>query len=271
VAQVRAPALLNAEFERLGVDAVLVPIHAPCAKLPDVVRGLQAVGNLDGLLVTVPHKVAVCEFADHVSPAVALSGSANALRREPDDRWHADNFDGVGFVTGLVHEGHPPAGRTVALVGVGGAGSAIAVALLDAGVAELRVCDRDPARLAELRDRVMQRWPGRVRFSARPDLRGADLVVNATPLGLRDQDELPFRLDALRQDAVVADIIMAPHDTKLLALAASLGNPVHHGIHMLSRQISAYLEFFGLGSTGVDEQPVEVVHAVLGDPDPSES
>ncbi|NYI84324.1 shikimate dehydrogenase [Saccharopolyspora hordei] len=210
-------------------------------------RGLQLIGNLDGLLVTVPHKIAVCALVDHVSPAVAVSGSANALRREPDGSWSAANFDGTGFVAGLVHRGHDPAGRTVAVVGAGGAGSAIAVALLEAGVGGLRVCDRDPARLAALRDRVAERWPRPVVFSDEPDLRGADLVVNATPLGLRETDELPFSLDDLAPHAVVADIIMTPRDTELLALAAARGHRVHHGIHMLRHQIPAYLQFFGFG------------------------
>ncbi|MER6989028.1 ThiF family adenylyltransferase [Saccharopolyspora hirsuta] len=246
VEQVRAPELLNREFERLGADAVLVPVHAPSGRLTEVVRGLQLIGNLDGLLVTVPHKIAVCELADHLSPAVVVSGSANALRREPDGSWSASNFDGAGFVAGLVHEQRDPAGRTVTVVGAGGAGSALAVALLEAGVGDLRICDRDPARLADLRARVEARWPQRARFSEVPDLLGADLAVNATPLGLRETDDLPFDLDDLPPNAVVADIIMTPRDTKLLSLAASRGHPIHHGIHMLDHQIPAYLDFFGL-------------------------
>ncbi|MEU7384799.1 MULTISPECIES: shikimate dehydrogenase [unclassified Streptomyces] len=250
VDQVRAPALLNAEFERLGIDALLVPVHAPSARLTEVVRGLQHIANLDGLLVTVPHKAAVCALADHVSPTVRLAGSANALRREKDGRWRAENFDGAGFVAGLAHEGRHPSQKTVALVGAGGAGSAIAVALLDAGVTELRVSDRDPARLFALRDRLAPRWPSRAVFTTEPDLRGVDLAVNATPLGLREDDDLPYPPDGMPAGATVADIIMKPEKTRLLGRAASLGHPVHSGIHMLSHQIPAYLKFFGLDRRG---------------------
>lgn len=246
VAQVRAPSLLNPEFERRGIDAVLVPVHAPVAKLAEVVRGLQAVANLDGLLVTVPHKIAVCGLADLVGPAAELAGSANALRRDPDGRWYAENFDGAGFVAGLVHSGHIPAGRRVALVGAGGAGSAIAIALLQAGVAELRVVDPDPSRLDALRAGVAVKWPDAVTFGAEPDLLDIDLLVNATPLGLRPDDPLPVALDGLPRTAVVADIIMEPRMTPLLARAESAGHPVHHGIHMLTHQVPAYLEFFRL-------------------------
>ncbi|MFD0205632.1 MULTISPECIES: shikimate dehydrogenase family protein [Saccharothrix] len=242
VVQVRAPGLLNAEFARLGVDAVLVPVHVPPNGLTALLDGLRHVRNLDGLLVTVPHKIAVRELADRVGPAAEASGSANALRREPDGTWYAENFDGTGFVAGLRHQGRAPSGRRVVVVGAGGAGSAIAVALLDAGVAELRVVDRDPERVADL----ARRLGDRVITATEPDLTGADVVVNATPLGLRADDELPFTLDRLGADAVVADIIMKPEETRLLARAAELGHPVHHGIHMLTHQVASYLDFFGI-------------------------
>jgi shikimate dehydrogenase len=110
VAQVKAPGLLKPLFAALGHLAVLVPVHADAARLPAVMAGLQAIRNLDGILVTVPHKAAVCRFADHHSTAVQLSGMANALRCEPDGTWTAANFDGTGFVAGLEAAGHPVRG-----------------------------------------------------------------------------------------------------------------------------------------------------------------
>lgn len=246
VNQVQAPALLNPVFEQLGMDAVLVPFHVRPSELTEVIQGLKGLLNLDGLLVTVPHKVAVCRLADRLSRTVAATGSANAIRREPDGSWYAENFDGAGFVAGLNRSIHSPRGRRVAIVGAGGAGSAIAVALLHAGVAELRVFDRDIARLDELGRRVRPAWHGRVTLGREPDLRGIDLVVNATPLGLREDDELPFAPDQLPAGATVADIVMKPRETRLLKTALSLGHPVHHGIHMLSHQIDLYRDFFGI-------------------------
>ncbi|MFI5477410.1 hypothetical protein ACIA6D_45690 [Streptomyces cacaoi] len=90
---------------------MLVPVHVRRDDLVNVVRGLQCVGNLDGLFVTVPHKVAAAQLADRRSRTVEISGSANALRREPDGAWLAANFDGSGFVAGLVGAGHSPRGR----------------------------------------------------------------------------------------------------------------------------------------------------------------
>ncbi|MPY33710.1 shikimate dehydrogenase [Streptomyces adustus] len=246
VGQVRAPELLNPVFAELGLDAALVPVHAPAAHLGEVVRGLQRAGNVDGLLVTVPHKAAVLAFADVLSPAVRLAGAANVLRRGQDGRWYAENFDGAGFVAGLLHAGRAPAGRSVTLVGAGGAGSAIAAALVLAGVARLDIVDLDPARVRALVDRLSAHAPGVVRHSPLESARDADIVVNATPLGLREDDPLPFDPARLGPNTLVADIIMTPPETRLLRTAAALGLPVHPGAPMLLRQLDLYREFFGL-------------------------
>lgn len=244
VAQVRAPGLLNPLLRAGGVDAVVLPVHARSAELAQVVRGLTRIANLDGLLITVPHKASVCSLVDTLGPAAALSGTANAVRREPDGRLLAENFDGLGFVRGLEARGHTVRDKHVVLVGSGGAGSAIAVALLMSGAARISLRDIDCALLAALAERLERRWPGSVQVACPGDLRAADVVVNATPLGLRPGDPLPFDPSAVRADAVVADIIMKPHETALLRKAASLGRRVHHGIHMLEEQVPCYRKFF---------------------------
>ncbi|MER5355074.1 shikimate dehydrogenase [Kitasatospora sp. NPDC002551] len=245
VAQVRAPALLNPLFAASGVDAVLVPVHAPAERLDEVVRGLKATGNLDGLLVTVPHKLAMCAHADELSPTAALLGSTNALRREPDGRWYGDNFDGAGFVRGLTARGHHPAGLRVALAGAGGAGLAVAAALLDAGVARLTVSDPDRGRLDALLERLGGGRSGRVSAAAEPPS-DTDLAVNATPLGLDPADPLPFDPARLPPGALVADIVMTPAETPLLRTAAALGLPTHPGAPMLTEQLPLYRDFFRL-------------------------
>ena len=249
VRQVRAPELLNPVFAELGLDAVLVPVHAPVAHLGEVVRGLQRAGNVDGLLVTVPHKAAALAFADVHSAAVRLAGSTNALRRGADGRWYAENFDGAGFVAGLATAGRPPAGKRVTLVGAGGAGGAIAAALVLAGVARLDVVDVDPARVRTLLDRLSDHAPGVVRHAATPYDDKADLMVNATPLGLAQDDPLPFDPTRLTPGTLVADIIMTPPETPLLRTAAAHGLPTHRGAPMLTEQLRLYREFFELHPT----------------------
>ncbi|PVD02970.1 shikimate dehydrogenase [Streptomyces sp. CS014] len=238
--------MLNPLFARLGVDAVLVPVHATPERLAEVVRGLQAIGNLDGLLITVPHKIKARAFADDLSPSVEISGSTNAMRREPDGRWFAENFDGTGFVEGLRSQGRSPHRKRVSLVGAGGAGGAIAAAVLQAGAEHLSVCDHDGRRLDALVSRLAQRWPGRVTGTATPELEAVDIAVNATALGLRADDPLPFAPAALPRGTVVADVIMKPRETPLLRVAAALGHHPHHGSHMLTQQLGLYQEFFRL-------------------------
>ncbi|MFE0023220.1 shikimate dehydrogenase family protein [Amycolatopsis sp. NPDC059021] len=247
VAQVQSPAMLNPLFAELGIDAVLVPVHAKPEHLERVVAGLRCMGNVDGIFVTVPHKAAAAGLADRRSAMVDVAGSANALRREADGSWYAENFDGIGFVAGLTGAGHDPKARHVALVGAGGAGSAIAAALLTAGAERLSVCDPDTAKLNALAARLDTHWPGRTSTSAQPRLDGADIVVNATPLGLKPGDPLPFRPDLVPRGSVVADIIMKPRETRLLREAAGLGHHVHYGISMLDGQLDSYRAFFGLG------------------------
>jgi shikimate dehydrogenase len=244
VAQVRAPGLLNPLLAGWGVNAVVLPLHVGPLELADVMRGLRLTRNVDGLLVTVPHKAAICALADELSATAALSGTANALRRLPDGRWLAENFDGAGFVHGLRSAGLDVRGRQVTIVGAGGAGSAIAVALLAAGVARLVLCETHSERLTALATRLAVHWPDQVRTAERP-AEESDLVVNATPLGLRPEDPLPFDPAGLGSQVVVADIIMQPAETALLRRAADTGHPVHPGIHMLEQQVPLYREFFG--------------------------
>ncbi|KPC79250.1 shikimate dehydrogenase [Streptomyces sp. NRRL S-4] len=246
VEQVRAPSLLNPLFARLGIDAVLFPVHVEPDAFAGVLHGLTRMKNLDGILVTIPHKAAALRLADEVSPAAEVAGAVNALRREPDGRWSGENFDGAGFVRGLTEAGHLPGGRRIVLMGAGGAGSAIAAALLAAGAAHLTVCDPDAARLRELVARLEEHWPGRATGEADPPLGEADIVVNATPLGMRPDDPQPFSVRGLPPRCVVADVIMKPRETALLKAAAALGHPIHHGAHMLDHQLDLYRTFFRL-------------------------
>jgi shikimate dehydrogenase len=253
VTQVQAPELMNELFAAARVDAVMVPVHVRPNDLDSVLKGLKRIANLDGILVTIPHKFDVCRHVDHLSPVVELTGSANALRREPDGSWSAENFDGQGFVVGLKKAGYDPRGKQVALLGAGGAGASIAAA---AGVASLAMTDVSPERLEQLAQRLASRWPGQVRVSSTPVLSGVDIAINATPLGLRPDDSLPFDPSLLQSGAVVADIIMKPAETRLLQAAAQHGLPIHHGIHMLTEQIDLYRQYFRIAKPDRETSPV---------------
>jgi shikimate dehydrogenase len=246
VAQVQAPSLLNGLLAKSGIDVVVIPAHVRRGDLDEVLPGLQKVANLAGLLITIPHKVSVLRHADVQSRAVQLAGSANAMRRQQDGSWHAENFDGAGFLAALIAGGYQPSGKHVALAGAGGAGAAVAAALLGADAARIILHDVDRVRLKQVADHLGAHWPGRITAATKQDFAAADIVVNATPVGLQPTDPLPFEPAALRPGALVADLIMEPEPTRLLHLAATLGHPVLPGKPVLQHQMELYLSYFGL-------------------------
>jgi shikimate dehydrogenase len=245
VAQVQAPQIFNEIFRRAQRDAVMVALHVSAANLATTFAGLKHIANLRGISLAIPHKAPMLALVDQTSDMAQVVGATNAVRRNPDGRWFADMFDGMGFVNGLVGAGHPIKDRNVLLVGAGGGGSAIAAALLQQGVAQLRIADIDTARVNAFVARLAARWPGRVAVAANADPAGADLVINASPMGLRPDDPLPIDPARLDAGALVADIIMKPPETALLKAATARGNPTHRGILMFAGQIRPYAEFFG--------------------------
>jgi len=244
IAQVQAPRLMNRLLAERQVDAVMVAIDVPPDRLSATVAGLQNIANLDGILVTVPHKIAICGHAQSLSPAVTLAGAANALRRRPDGRWEADNFDGTGFVEGLRAAGHAVEGIDVVLVGAGGAGTAIAASLVLAGVARVVVRDVDTEAAQRLVDRLDRHRRGVAERWREGGAEQADLWINATSMGMKPDDPLPLSVDAIKPGAVVADIVMKPAETQLLRQAAARGLATHAGLHMLQPQIAMYADFF---------------------------
>src|SRR5215470_9682986 len=154
VAQTGSPRVYSERFRAAGHNAILVPFHVPGAAFEPTVRGIMALGNLDGIIVTVPFKPRMLQFADRILPTAQKVGAVNALRREPDGQWTGDMFDGRGMVRAITATSGPVAGRNVMLIGAGGAGSAIACALAEAGAASITLCDVDEGKARALAARV---------------------------------------------------------------------------------------------------------------------
>ncbi len=246
VSKVRAPQVWTGLFQHYGIDAVLVPIHATPANFHDVMVGLKATANLDGLILTMPHKVAGLTHCDSILGQASHAGAVNVLRRDGES-WTGDILDGLGFVAGLRANGIAPEGLEVFQAGAGGVGTAIALALGSAGVRKLYVCDSDLARSAALVDRILAcGFSGLQVEIATCVPPTAGLAINATPMGMHPQDPLPFQPDRLAQGAVVAEVIMDPIETPLLAAAREVGLKTHHGRFMMDEQIVLMAEFYRL-------------------------
>jgi shikimate dehydrogenase len=245
VGHVRTPMVFNARFATNGIDAVLVPLHVPAAGLADLFRAVRSMKNLGGLIVTVPHKAAAAALCDEVSETARAIGAVNAIRREPDGRLVGEMFDGEGFLSGLRQEGIEPSGLPVHLSGAGGAANAIAFSLAKAGVARLTISNRTRSKAEELASRVRKHHPGVDVRAGDADPTGHRLVVNATSLGLKEDDALPLQVDRLTPEMTVAEIIMIPERTRLLREAAGRGCRVHLGKHMLDTQVELMARFVG--------------------------
>ena len=245
VAHVRTPQSFNARFAASGLDAVCIPLQVPADAFDTCLAGLKAMPNLDGFIVTAPHKASVMAFCDVLEPGARRVGAVNTVRRLTDGRYAGTILDGYGFVGGLRHQGIDPRGTSAYIVGAGGAASAIAFALVEAGVRDMTFRDRTPERARALAARVGAA-PGGCRADVGRPAHDFDMVVNATPLGLEPDDPLPVEIDALRPGTLVADVIMHPATTKLVAAAAAAGFATHHGRHMLDRQLDLMFAFLGL-------------------------
>ena len=245
ISAVRSPAVFNAMFARRNINAVLVPLHVAASDLTAVWVGLKAMRNLDGVVVTMPHKMAMCELVDELGTNGRVVGAINAARRRSDGRWEGDMFDGIGCVHGLMAQGHEVAGRDVFLLGVGGAGAAVATALAQAGVKRLVIADVDTTRRDRVVDRVRAAYPTTTVEAGTLENGSFDLAINATPLGMRAGDPLPFDPSRLPPTTLIVDVITKPELTPLLELAQKTGHAIHSGKHMHHGQAISVAAFFG--------------------------
>ncbi|MDO5370472.1 shikimate dehydrogenase [Paracoccus sp. (in: a-proteobacteria)] len=249
----KAPMIYNPWFAARGIDAVVVPMGVRADDYPAFLPLVFRLSNIRGALVTMPHKVRTMGLVDHVTPTAAIAGATNAIRAEPDGRLTADQFDGEGFVRGVLRKGQPIAGRRALVVGCGGVGSAIAASLARAGVAELALQDPNTAGMEGLAARLSQHYPALRLNLGHGDPAGFDIVVNATPLGMRPGDPLPMDVDRIDLGAFVGEVVLSSEMTPFLRAAAARGCRWQVGTDMLFEMIPAYLEFFGLGTATADE------------------
>jgi shikimate dehydrogenase len=253
---VQTPQAINRLLAERGIDAVMVPMQVRPQGLETVARALRELPNFRGCVVTVPHKSAMRALCDAVSDAARLIGAVNVVHRTADGRLLGGMLDGDGFVAGLRQHGIEPAGLHTYLAGAGGAASAIAFALAAAGVRTLTIANRSQDKARQLATRVAAAFPAVPVSVGGADVSGMELVVNGTSLGLHDGDPLPLDAQTLKPSQVVAEIIMDPAETPLLAAARALGCRVHPGAPMLASQVALMAAFM----SGDDLQGMSAGH-----------
>jgi shikimate dehydrogenase len=245
--------ICNPWFEDKGVDAVVVPMGVTAEDYPDFFRSVFTLTNIRGALITMPHKVTTMALVDEISPTAAIAGATNAVVRREDGSLLADQFDGAGFVRGMLRKGFDPSGRRALVVGSGGVGSAIVASLAGSGLAEIALFDPDSSAAAALARRIGVHHPGVEVVTGSRDPEGYDLIVNATPLGMEDGDPLPVDVDRIAPGSYVGDVVLKVDMTPFLHAARDKGCTIQVGTDMLFELIPAYLEFFGFPGATPDE------------------
>ena len=241
IAQVKSPGGMTAAFAARGADAVLVPVQIAPADIEAFFSMADRMKNLDGMIATVPHKFAAFAHCRRASERASFIAAANVMRRDGEG-WYGDMVDGEGFVGAMRGHGVDPRGKRALLVGAGGAGSAIAYALVQAGVRELALHDADPAR----RDALIGRFGDGPVVAGSADPTGFDLVCNATPAGMRPGDALPVMAHRLTPAMYVGCVVTAPEVSPLVEAARAIGCVTGTGTEMY-RALQEMMVMFLLG------------------------
>jgi shikimate dehydrogenase len=249
----KSPMIYNPWFEKKNIDAVVVPMGVKAEEYREFFRYLFKLTNIRGALVTMPHKVTTMELVDEVSPTATVAGAANAVLLREDGTLVGDQFDGEGFVRGVLRKGFDLQGKRALVVGNGGVGSPIAASLAAAGVGMMGLFDPNAAASEGLGERLMTAYPQLEIRTGSKDPEGYDIVVNATPLGMNDDDPLPMDVDRIAPTTFVGEVVMKQEVTPFVQVALDKGCAVQVGKDMLFEQIPAYLEFFGYGTATPDE------------------
>ena len=260
IAHSKSPRMHRHWLRRYGLRGEYIPLHVEPSDLEGVLRMMPKMGFV-GANVTIPHKVAVMQFADQVSDRATLVGAANTLIFKDDGRIFADNTDGYGFMANLrqnAPDWDPKIGPA-AILGAGGAARAVIVALADAGLTEILLSNRTRSKSDALR----AEFGARIRVvdwvQAGNMIEDAVTVVNTTSLGMIGQPELRVPLDGLRAGTMVTDLVYSPLRTPLLDAAASAGCVTVDGLGMLLHQgVPGFERWFGIRPE-VDEELRRVV------------
>lgn len=245
----KAPLIYNPWFADQDIDCVVVPMGCGAADLATFLPQVARLTNFAGALITMPHKVSVVGLLDEISTTVQVCGACNAVKRGADGRLIGDMFDGEGFVRGVLRKGRTVHGASALVVGSGGVGSAIAASLAGAGLARLTLYDIAAPTAEALAQRLSRHFPALTVTTGNNDPAGHDIVVNATPLGMKPGDPMPVDTGRIAGDSFVGEVVMTSEETAFLAAARARGCTTQIGTDMLFEQIPAYLEFFGLPST----------------------
>lgn len=224
-----SPAIHRAAFDAAGVDWTYAAFDVAPGDAVDAIAAMRTLG-IGGLSVTMPHKSDVAHLVDRLDPAARSLDSVNTVS------WHGQELkgwstDGAGFVASLVEAGIVVAGKRVAIIGAGAAARSVIDALARAGAPDITVLNRSAERAEQAAALAAEASTG-----IASDITRADIVVNATSIGMGDDTSLPCDPELFRDGQVIADLVYHPLETPWLRRAAERGLHTVDGLGMLVHQ-----------------------------------
>ena len=260
IAHSLSPVIHNAGFAALGLDWVYVALPVAAGEAASALQAMKTL-RIAGMSVTMPHKGDAHRCADISTPAAATLEAANCLTLLEDGRIEADNTDGHGFVEALISDsGCEPAGKRFAIIGAGGAARAVILALAEAGAADVAVVNRSHDRAESAA--MLAGDVGRV--AAVGAVSEADVVVNATPMGMGLDQSLPCEPALVGRGQIAVDLIYSPATTRWMSEVRANGAEAHNGLTMLVHQAAVAFRRWTGESAPVDQMKLAAIEALSG-------
>ncbi|NOV03552.1 shikimate dehydrogenase [Paenibacillus planticolens] len=242
----RSPIMLNRAFQEAGINAVYAAFHVRPDELGDAVRGIRALGYR-GINVTIPHKVEVMQYLDEIDEGARIVGAVNTIVNEAG-KLTGYNTDGIGYVRSLKEEtGIDLKGKSVLLLGAGGAARGVAYALAKEGAGCIYIANRTKERALELADTIgaYTKTVGLGLDELSGVVDEVEFVLNTTSAGMHPNiEELPMPVELLREHHLVSDLIYNPRITKFLREAEAKGARIHGGLGMFIYQGAFAFEYW---------------------------
>ncbi len=245
---VKAPTVFTKLFQEKNINAIMIPINVSSDNLELFFSGIKCIKNFVGMTVTIPHKMNVLKYCDYLEKEAIDTQSVNWIKIE-NKKIIGTNFDGIGFVLGLKNKNLIVENKDFAIFGIGGAGASICYSLIRANARRLKLINRNPEKLDLLANKLKS-----LKFNTEIliddfkdyDISEYDYVINATSLGLKENNDLIFDVKKTKIDCTVIDIVMDPEETILIKEAIKYNRKYHLGKNMLASQIDLAGKFFNL-------------------------
>jgi shikimate dehydrogenase len=244
IEQVRSPEMVTWEMQKRHHNAVLIPMHIARDEFDSVMPHIMRMRNLDGLIFTIPFKAQAIALAKTLGPQASQIGAINALKKHSNGAWSGEIFDGIGCVEAFKQRGITLQDKRLQLIGLGGAGSAICVALAYEKPKLLRLFDINAQTTERMAKMVNTISPQTVVEVGLPLAEGIDILLNASPVGMLSDARLPLAVEQFKKELIVFDAIVMPENTPLLSLAQDCGCQVVRGREMMLGQISKIVDYF---------------------------